>query len=105
VLRCSWCMKKIKDDNAVFGLSVTFAEGIDYSDSEGSIIQIGLNTRNTSVPMIVTASDSEAKKQGTDGILALCSEKCGKKMKETVTRELSTFKKFKDISLNLKEPL
>ncbi|UOQ92151.1 hypothetical protein MUO14_16865 [Halobacillus shinanisalinarum] len=93
-------MKKIKDNEPVFGLSVKFAEGVDYSDSEGTIIQIELNTRNTSVPMIVTARDSEAKTQGTDGIFALCSEKCGKKMKETVTKELTTFKEFKDISLN-----
>jgi hypothetical protein len=75
-------------------------QGVDYSDSEGTIIQIGLNTRNTSVPMIVTARDSEAKNQGTDGIFALCSEKCGEKMKESVTNELTTFKEFKDISLN-----
>ncbi|MDC3425153.1 hypothetical protein NC797_11615 [Aquibacillus sp. 3ASR75-11] len=93
-------MKKIKDGKPVFGLSVKFAEGVDYSDSEGTIIQIGLNTRNTSVPMIVTARGSEAKNQGTDGIFALCSEKCGEKMKESVTKELKTFKEFKDISLN-----
>ncbi len=50
--------------------------------------------------MIVTARESEAKDQGTDGIFALCSEKCGKKMKETVTKEITTFKEVKDISLN-----
>jgi hypothetical protein len=50
--------------------------------------------------MIVIARDSEAKNQGTDGIFSLCSEKCGEKMKETVTKELKMFKEFKDISLN-----
>jgi hypothetical protein len=93
-------MKKIKDNKPVFGLSVKFAEGVDYSDSEGTIIQIGLNTRNTSVPMIVTTRDSEAKNQGADGIFALCSEKCGEKMKETVTKEITMFKEFNDISLD-----
>jgi hypothetical protein len=93
-------MKKIKDNKPVFGLSVKFAEGVDYSDSEGTIIQIGLNTRNTSVPMIVTTRDSEAKNQGADGIFALCSEKCGEKMKETVTKEITMFTEFNDISLD-----
>ncbi|WP_239454236.1 hypothetical protein [Bacillus suaedaesalsae] len=91
-------MKKIKDDKPVFGLSVKFADGIDYTESEGTIIQVGLRTRNTSVPMIVTAKGSDAKNEGTDGIFALCSEKCGTKMKSTLTKELS-FKEFKDISL------
>ncbi|WP_236687161.1 hypothetical protein [Ornithinibacillus californiensis] len=93
-------MKKVKDNNPVFGLSVKFVEGLDYSDSEGKIIQLWLNTRNTSVPMIVTASDSEAKLQGTDGIFAICSEKCGGKMKQTLSKEITTFKETKDISLN-----
>jgi hypothetical protein len=33
MLRCAWCMKKIKDNKLVFRLSVKFAEGVDYSDS------------------------------------------------------------------------
>ncbi len=99
MLRCAWCMKKISNNKPVFGLSVKFAEGIDYNESEGKIIQIGLSSRNTSVPMIVTARESEAKLQGTNGIFALCSEKCGKKMKDTLTTELEIFKEFKDIAL------
>jgi hypothetical protein len=93
-------MKKIKDNDPVFGLNVKFAKGIDYSEREGTIIQLWLNTRNTSVPMIVTANDSEAKKQGTDGIFPICSEKCCGKMQETLTKELTTFKEVKDIQLN-----
>lgn len=92
--------KKFKDHKPVFGLSVKFAEGADLSDIEGTITQIKLHIRNTSVPMIVTASDSEAKNQGTDGIFAICSERCGEKMKDAVTKELTMFKEFKDIFLN-----
>ncbi len=71
MLRCAWCMKKIKENDQVFGLSVKFAEGVDYSGSEGRMIHIPLSTRNTSVPMVVTTKESEAKTQGTDGIFAL----------------------------------
>ncbi|MGP4070006.1 hypothetical protein ACTWP7_15475 [Halobacillus sp. B29] len=97
MLKCSWCMKRIKENDPVFGLSVKFAEGVDYSDQEGSITQLWLETRNTSVPVIVTTADSEAKKDGSDAMFALCSEKCGKKMKETLDKETTTIKEFKDI--------
>ncbi|TDL64062.1 hypothetical protein E2R56_26540 [Rhodococcus qingshengii] len=99
MLRCAWCMKKISNNKPVFGLSVKFVEGLDYTESEGKIIQIGLRTRNTSVPLIITARESEAKLQGTDGIFALCSKNCGKKMKDTLTKEIEIFKEFKDIAL------
>jgi len=35
-------MKKIRDDKPVFGVSVKFVEGEEYTASEGKIIQIGL---------------------------------------------------------------
>lgn len=100
MLRCAWCMKKLKSNSPVYGLSVQFAEGIDYSGVEGTIIQIRLNSRNTSVPIMVTAKASEAKNQGTDGVFAVCSEKCGQKMKDTVTKENNTFNGFMDITIN-----
>ncbi|WP_286141609.1 hypothetical protein [Bacillus sp. AFS001701] len=52
---------------------------------KAKIVQIGLRIRNTSVPMIVTGKESEA-----DGVFALCSEKCEKKMKETISQELES---------------
>jgi len=94
MLRCAWCMKKISDDKPVFALSAKFAEGVDYTADEGKIIQIGLRTRNTSVPMIVTGKESEAKLQGIDSVFSLCSEKCKKKMKETLSKELEVFKEI-----------
>lgn len=92
MFRCAWCMKKIGEEDPVLGLNITLAENIDFSEKEGEIIQVFLQSRNTSVPMIVTTSDSEAKKNGSDGIFALCTEKCGKKMKETLVYEKETFK-------------
>ncbi|WP_461176878.1 hypothetical protein [Virgibacillus ainsalahensis] len=89
-------MKKIAEDQPLYAINVKFAEGIDYSEKEGEIIQIYLNSRHTSVPMIVTTSDSEAKKHGQDGLFAICSGKCGEKMKTTLSKEIETFKTFSD---------
>lgn len=92
-------MKKIKDNKQVFALNATFAEGIDYSEKEGMITQIYINSRKTSVPMIVTAKGSEAKLQGIDAVFPVCSQKCGEKMRESLALELATFKGVKNTTL------
>ena len=84
-------MKKIKEDRECFGLGVKFRKGIELKQDEGSITSIFMASRNTSVPMIVVASDSEAKKQGQDGIFVICCDKCGIKMKKTLKDEINLF--------------
>jgi hypothetical protein len=84
-------MKNIKEDKPCFGLNVKFKEGADMKEDEGSIISLYLASRNTSVPFIVVASGSEAKQQGIDGIFAICSEKCGTKMKSSLDKEIDLF--------------
>lgn len=49
-----------------------------------------LESRNTSVPMIVPGKNSEADKEGIDGLFPICSEKCGDKMREALSKEIST---------------
>lgn len=94
MFRCAWCMKKIAAEDPLLGLNITFADNVDFSEKEGEIIQVFLESRNTSVPMIVTTSDSEAKKNGSDGIFALCTDKCAKKMRKTLVYEKKTFKNW-----------
>ncbi|MEH6993576.1 hypothetical protein V7075_12755 [Neobacillus drentensis] len=47
-----------------------------------------LESRNTSVPMIVPGENSEADKEGIDGIFPICSEKRGDKMREALSKEV-----------------
>ncbi|MFB4168296.1 hypothetical protein [Virgibacillus sp. JSM 102003] len=94
MFRCAWCMKKIADDQPLHALNVKFADGIDYSDQEGEIVQVYLTSRGTSVPMIVATADSEAKENGGDGLFALCSETCSEKMQTTLAKEINTFNSF-----------
>ncbi len=94
MFRCAWCMKKISDDSSLLGLNVKLADGVDFTESEGEIIQVFLESRHTSVPMIVTTSDSEAKKEGIDGVFTLCNDTCAEKMKQTLAHEKKTFKRW-----------
>ncbi|WP_139205902.1 MULTISPECIES: hypothetical protein [unclassified Bacillus (in: firmicutes)] len=93
-------MKKIKEGKPVFPLIVELIDGIDLSESKGKIIQVDLLTRDMSVPLIVPGSNSIAKKHGTDGIFALCSEECADHLEDTISREVSIFKGVKDNTLH-----
>jgi len=92
MFRCAWCMKKISENQSLHAIDVKFAKGVDYSEKEGEITQVYLVSRGTSVPMIVTTADSEAKKHGSDGMFAVCNRKCGGKMKAALAKEVDTFK-------------
>ncbi|MCM3694614.1 hypothetical protein [Neobacillus niacini] len=83
-------MKKFKNGKPIYGLNVKFVEGKKIIDPEGRIIHIHLESRNTSVPMIVPGEGSEADKQGVDGIFPICSEKCGDKMRDALHKEIGT---------------
>lgn len=95
MFKCAWCKKKIKENGPIFGLNVKFAEETNLSKEGGKIIQVYIKSKNISVPMIVAAADSEAKKHGQDGIFAVCSEKCGNKLREALKEDLRfTFTNF-----------
>lgn len=99
MFRCARCMKKIPQDQSLSAINVKFAERVNFKDKEGEIIQVYLNSRKTSVPMIVTTADSEAKEHGTDGLFTVCSEKCGEKMKTALSKEIDTFRHYSDPEL------
>ncbi|WP_343816175.1 hypothetical protein [Virgibacillus siamensis] len=90
-------MKKIGENQPLHAINVKFAKGTDYSDKEGEIIQVYLTSRKTSVPMIVTTADSEAKKHGQDGLFTACSNECGEKLKTALSKEIDTFTSFSDV--------
>ncbi|WP_335568171.1 hypothetical protein [Neobacillus vireti] len=90
MLKCSWCMKKFKSGKPIYGLNVKFVEEKKISDPDGRIVHIHLESRNTSVPMLVPGIDSEADKKGIDGIFPICSEKCGEKMRDALSKEIGT---------------
>ena len=98
MLNCSWCMKKFKNGKPIYGLNVKFVEGKRISDPDGRIIHIHLESRNTSVQMIVPGENSEADKQGIDGIFPICSEKCGDKMRKALSKEISTIQTVNNLT-------
>jgi hypothetical protein len=95
--KCAWCRSQISDDMEVFGFGAKLRPNVDLSDYESHCIEIGLVSEEKPVYMMVTARDSEAKKEGKDCMFLVCSEKCGKKLKNVLEKDISLGKMFKTV--------
>ncbi|MCJ7840738.1 hypothetical protein MUB24_07430 [Lederbergia sp. NSJ-179] len=98
MFNCAWCTKKIAENQPLYAINAKFKKDIDFSDREGEIVQVYLDSIQSRVPMIVTTADSEAKKHGQDGLFTVCSRKCGEKLKTALAKEINTFQTFQKIS-------
>ena len=97
--KCAWCHSKINDHSEVLGLGAKLNPNVDLSDYESHCIQIGLVSKERPVYMMVTAQGSEARDNGNDGMFLICSEKCGKKLKGVLEKEISLGKMFETVQL------
>ena len=95
--KCAWCQSQITDHMEVFGFGATLKPDVDLSEYEGHCIQIDLVSEGKSAYMMVTGQGSEAKNEGKDGMFLVCSEACGKKLKNVLEKEISLGKMFKTV--------
>jgi len=82
---CGWCREYIPDDTPVLSQMLKAPEGVDLSDSEGEFLLLPVGGDERPVAAYVVPSDSDAKKDGYDYAIILCSEKCGKELREALT--------------------
>ena len=97
--KCTWCQSHITDHMEVLGLGAKLNPDVDLSEYESHCIQIGLVSEEKPVYMMVTAKGSEASKNGNDGMFLICSEKCGKKLKGVLEKEISLGAMFETVRL------
>ena len=95
--RCAWCQTRIYDDMEVFGFGAKLKPDVDLSEYESHCIQLDLVSEEKPVYMMVTAQDSEAKIDGKDCMFLVCSEECGKKLKDVLEKEISLGKMFNTV--------
>ncbi len=86
---CAWCNGRIYEDTEVFALGAKLRPGVDLSEYQSHCIEIELASEGKNVNMMVTAEGSEAKMEGKDAMFLLCSEKCGKKLKGVLQKEIT----------------
>ena len=97
--KCTWCHCQINDHMEVLGLGAKLNPDVDLSEYESHCIQIGLVSEEKPIYMMVTAQGSEARDNGNDGMFLICSEKCGKKLKATLEKEISLGAMFESVRL------
>ena len=95
--RCAWCENRIYDDMEVFGFGAKLKPDVDLSQYQSHCIQVDLVSEEKPVYMMVTAQDSEAKREGKDCMFLVCSEECGKKLKDVLEKEISLGKMFNSV--------
>lgn len=95
--QCAACRGHINELTEVFGLGAKLKPDVDLSEFESHCIQIDLVSEEMPVYMMVTAPGSEAKNDGKDGMFLVCSESCGKILKQTLAKEISLGKMFETV--------
>ena len=95
--KCAWCQKQISDDMEVFGLGAKLKPNVDLSEYENHCIEIDLVSEEKPVYMMISAQGSQAKSEGKDCMFLVCSEGCGKKLKDVLEEEISLGKMFNSI--------
>lgn len=98
--QCAACGDRISDEMEVFGIGVKFRQEVALAEYEGHCIQISLASDGKPFFMLVTAKDSDAKKDGNDGMLICCSEACGNQLKTALDKDISMAGMFASIQLN-----
>jgi len=100
---CCWCRKKISDFSPVYGVNARFRKDVETPpvEDEGYVIELAVRKNvdsddNKPVRAIVTSKDSDAKKVGTDMIFMLCSEECGRELKEIFDADIGFFDSLED---------
>ncbi|MGD8881376.1 MAG: hypothetical protein PVI82_05790 [Desulfobacterales bacterium] len=94
---CAWCQSHISEYMEVFGFGAKLKPNVDLSEYEGHCIEIDLVSEEKSVYMMVTGQGSEAKNEGKDGMFLVCSEACGKKLRNVLEKDISLGKMFRKV--------
>jgi hypothetical protein len=90
VSTCAWCSKEIPEHTEVFSVGAKAKPEIDLSEEEGSIILLPLDVTGKTVPAMIVNSDSQAKKDGYDIVFMVCSEDCGRALREALEEEIES---------------
>ena len=95
--KCACCGNEITEFMEVFGLGAKLNPDVDLSEYEGHCIEIDLASEDMSVYMMITGRGSEAKNEGKDAMFLVCSEKCAKKLKNILGKEISLGEMFETV--------
>lgn len=85
---CAWCGAEIPEEDEVFAVGATLRGGIEFEvDENGSGFFLPVAIGQKMVPAIITAGDSEARRQGNDLMFMTCSELCACSLRDALCEQ------------------
>ena len=93
---CAWCGKKIPPDHEVLALSAKATGDVDLSAAAGTIVPIYFVLADKTIPTMIAALDSPAKKDGKDLLFMVCSETCGDALQPALAEEVDLGRQFRE---------
>jgi hypothetical protein len=95
---CAWCNEQIPEDTEVFGFGAKCRPEVDLTAHEGSVIPFFIATLNRRIPAFVSASDSDAKRDGYDLVFMTCSRTCSESLKAALEKEKTLLDEADEVS-------
>lgn len=83
---CGWCHREIGEDEPCLAAGLKFSDPKDYRKNRGKAIEIKLAS-GRSVIACGVMPDSQAKKEGKDLLVMVCSEECREALSAAVYEE------------------
>ncbi len=86
--RCAWCRRRLDPDREVIGIKARLRPEAAGLLPPGTVQPMRLAEAKRTVPIIIPALDSPARKEGVDAIFQVCSDGCGLALREAFAREV-----------------
>jgi len=87
---CAWCRKEIPDGAPAFAQGIRAREDADLARLGGSFIMLSVGRGQRQVPAMVTTSDSQARLEGKDLLIMVCSEACAEALDAGLREDAAT---------------
>lgn len=85
--KCAWCGEHIPEGHEVFAVGAKAHPHIDLKDLEGKTTEIYCLTARKKIPVLVVTPQSQAKREGYDMIMMVCSEDCGASLRAAMVAD------------------
>jgi hypothetical protein len=77
----------IPEGAPVLAQGICAHEGLDLSGREGTFIMLSVGRDLRQVPAMVTTADSEARREGKDLMIMVCSDDCARALDASLREE------------------
>ena len=92
--KCTWCRDQINEDSEITCVGAMLKPANDLSEYQSHCIELDLGAEKKQVCMMVTAKGSEAQNAGNDGLFMVCSDKCGRQLKQALKKDAALAELF-----------